>query len=66
MKKINLLKGTGSGLNEENTLHPSSTPSHPFFLYLFWIILSIRFGEIQLFLLFLIYIKTHNWMEINL
>ena len=29
------IKKTGSGLNEEKTLHPSSTPSHPSFLCLF-------------------------------
>ena len=33
---------------------------------LFWIILSIRSEEDLLFLEFLIYIKTHNRMEINL
>ena len=59
-------KKNGSGLNEEITLHPSSTPSHPSFLCLFWIILSIRSEEVLLFLVFLIYIKTRNRMEIDL
>ena len=34
----------------EEILHPSSTPSHPSFLCLFWIILSIRSEEVLLFL----------------
>ena len=38
----------GSGLNEEKTLHPSSIPSHPSFLCLFWFILSIRSEEVLL------------------
>ena len=43
-------------INEEKTLHPSSTPSHPSFLCPFWIISSIRSEEVLLFLVFLIYI----------
>ena len=42
------------------------TPSHPSFPCLFWIILSTRSEEVLLFLVFLIHINTHNWMEINL
>ena len=49
----------------ENSAAPSN-PSHPSFLRLFWIILSIRSEEVILFLVLLIYIKTHNRMEINL
>ena len=58
MKTIQV-RQTRSGLNEEKTLHPSSIPSHPSFLCLFWIILSIRSEEVLLiFFMFLIYIKT--------
>ena len=39
---------TGSGLNEEITLHPSSIPSHPSLLCLFWFIISIGSEEVLL------------------
>ena len=55
-----------SGQNGEETFHPSSTPSHTFFLCLFWIILSIRSEEVPFFLVLLIHINTHNWLEIYL
>ena len=45
---------------------PLLPPSHPSFLCLFWIILSIRAEEVLLFLVLLIHINTHNRMEINL
>ena len=55
-------------VNGEETLHPSSTPSHPSLLFsiLTVIIVSIRSEEVLLFLVLLIYINTHNRMEINL
>ena len=50
----------------EETIHHSSTPSHPSFLCLFWIIVFIKSEEVLLFLVLLIHINTHNRMEINL
>ena len=52
--------------NGEETLHPSSTLSHPILSILTVIILSIRSEEVLLFLVLLIHINTHNRMEINL
>ena len=55
-----------SGRNGKETLHRSCTNSHPPFLCLFWIILSIRSEEVLLILVLLIHINTHKRMEINL
>ena len=53
-------------VNGEENLPPSSTPSHPFLLCLFWlIILSIRSEEVLLFLVLLIHINTHKRIEMN-
>ena len=58
---------TGIWRNGEETLHPSSTPSHPSYLYLFWLIISsIRSEDVLLFFVLLIHINTNNRMEINL
>ena len=54
--------------NGEETLHPSSTPFQPFPPVSFLTIIILSFGskEVLLFLVLLIYINTHNRMEINL
>ena len=36
------------------------------YIYIYLFILSIKSEEVLLFLVFMIYIKTHNRMEINL
>ena len=58
----------GSGRNGEEILHPLFYPLLPFpsLSILSVIILSIRSEEVQLFLVLLIHINTHNRMEINL